>query len=195
MAVELEPATSRLSAIVRGVPDGMLDAPTPSDVSVAALLDHIQTFAAAFAAAARKDSEGPVGPPPPPDPSHLAADWQESIPRALAELARAWRAPDAWTGMTKIGGMDMPGEAAGIVALDEVVLHGWDLAHATGQPYEVETDVLEPLLGFVTHMAEPGMVAARDGLFGPVVAVPDDAPLLDRVVGLAGRDPGWTPAK
>jgi len=97
--------------------------------------------------------------------------------------------------MTKIGGMDMPGEAAGVVALDEVVLHGWDLARATGQPYEVDADLLEPLLGFVTHMAEPGMVEARRGLYGPVVAVPDDAPLLDQVVGLAGRDPNWSPPR
>jgi len=195
MTVNLEPATRQLSAIVRGVPDGMLDAPTPSDVPVGDLLDHIQTFAVAFTAAANKDVDGPVGPPPPPDASNLGPDWRESIPHAVAELARAWSDASAWNGMTRIGGLDMPGEAAGIVALDEVVLHGWDLARATGQPYEVDAAVLEPLVGFVTHMAEPGMVEARDGLFGPVVVVPDHAPLLDRIVGLAGRDPGWTPPK
>jgi uncharacterized protein (TIGR03086 family) len=195
MAVNLEPATRQLSAIVRGVPEGMLDAPTPSDISVGTLLDHVQVFAIAFTAAAKKDRSGPVDAPPPPDAANLGRDWREAIPRALDGLASAWGEADAWEGMTRIGDMDMPGEAAGIVALDEVVLHGWDLARATGQPYEVDEDLLEPLLGFVTHMAEPGMVDARDGIFGPVVPVPDDAPLLDRVVGLAGRDPGWSPPR
>jgi hypothetical protein len=30
-------------------------------------------------------------------------------------------------------------------------------------------------------------------LFAPPVPVADDAPLLDRVVALAGRTPTWTP--
>ena len=30
--------------------------------------------------------------------------------------------------MTEAGGVTMPGEVTGLVALDEVVLHGWDLA-------------------------------------------------------------------
>jgi uncharacterized protein (TIGR03086 family) len=195
MALNLEPATEQLSEIVRHVPDSMLGATTPSDVPVGELLDHIQVFATAFTAAAKKDLDGPVGAPPPPDASNLGPGWRESIPRALDRLASAWSDADAWEGMTRVGGMDMPGEAAGVVALDEVVLHGWDLARATNQPYAVDEDLLEPLLGFVTHMAEPGMVEARDGLFGPVVEVPDDAPLLDRVVGLAGRDPRWSPPK
>jgi len=77
------------------------------------------------------------------------------------------------------------------VALDEVVLHGWDLAVGSGQAYDVSPDLLEALVPFLEHMAEPGMEAARVGLFGPVVRIPENAPLLQRVVGLSGRDPGW----
>ncbi len=39
--------------------------------------------------------------------------------------------------MTKAGGVDLPGEVAGLVALDELVVHGWDVARATGQAYDV----------------------------------------------------------
>ena len=31
------------------------------------------------------------------------------------------------------------------------------------------------------------------GAFGPAVDVAPDAPLLDRVVAVAGRDPSWRP--
>src|SRR5262245_24731064 len=158
MPANLDPVTKRLGTVVRSVPADQFDRPTPSDIPVGALLDHISTLAVAFAAAAHKDASAMTGPPPKPDASHLGADWTNTIPAALDALARAWDDPTAWTGMTHVGGMDMPGEAAGVVALDEVVLHGWDLARATGQPWDLEADTLEPLLGFLTHMAEPGMV-------------------------------------
>lgn len=194
--IDLRPATKRLGGLVRTVEEDQLAWPTPNaGMTVGDILDHVQTLSQAFADAARKNPLGLTGPPPQPDASNLGADWRARIPRALDELATAWNDPSAWAGMTKVGGIEMPGDAAGIVALDEVVIHGWDVARATGRGYEVETALLEGLLGFLNHMAEPDMAAAREGLFGPVVDVPTDAPLLHRVLGLTGRNPAWSPGR
>jgi uncharacterized protein (TIGR03086 family) len=193
--VDLGPAARRLADLVGGVPDDLLDAPTPCpDYSVGDLVDHVGGAAVAFTGAARKDmgeatTTGPSG-----DASRLTGDWRVRIPRDLVALAEAWRDPEAWTGMTRAGGIELPGEVAGLVALDEVVIHGWDLARATGQDYDTDPASLDAVHGFVAQFSAPGQEAAREGLFGPVVEVPPDAPLLDRVVGLAGRDPGWSSA-
>ena len=145
------------------------------------------------AAAEKSVDDRLSGPPPRPDAYRLGDAWRDRIPQLLARLAAAWNDPAAWQGMTKVGGLEMPGEVVGVVALDEVVLHGWDLAVATGQPYNIEPEQLEPLIPFLAHLAEPGMEPAREGLFGAVVAVPEDAPPFSRMLGLAGRDPRWTP--
>jgi uncharacterized protein (TIGR03086 family) len=192
--LDLEPAARRLGELVRGIPDELLDAPTPCPAyTVGDLVDHIGGAAVAFTGAATKDqgdatSQGPSG-----DSSRLTDDWRTRIPRDLAALADAWRDPDAWTGMTKAGGVELPGEVAGLVALDEVVVHGWDVARATGQAYDCDAPSLEAVRAFVLQFSEPGQEEMRAGLFGPVVDVPEDAPLLDRVIGLTGRDPAWSP--
>jgi hypothetical protein len=49
------------------------------------------------------------------------------------------------------------------------------------------------VLEFTAATAQPENAASREGLLGPVVPVPDDAPAFDRVLGIAGRDPAWTP--
>ena len=36
--------------------------------------------------------------------------------------------------MTKVAGIDMPNSVAGLVALEELVVHGWDLARAGRNP-------------------------------------------------------------
>lgn len=194
MSVNIEPATTRMATLVRSIPDAAFQNPTPCDIPLGDLLDHVRTLSLAFADAGRKEPSALTGTPPRPDAANLAPDWRDAIPAALDGLANAWRDPDAWTGSTVVGGMEMPGEAAGIVALDEVVIHGWDVARSSGQSYDVEPELLDALMGFLTHMAEPDMAPAREGLFGPVVDVVPDAPLLDRVVGLAGRDPAWAPS-
>jgi uncharacterized protein (TIGR03086 family) len=195
MPVDLEPAARRLADLVGGVPDELLDAPTPCPAyTLGDLLDHISGAALAFTGAAVKDTGDATSRAPSGDASRLSDDWRTRMPRDLAALADAWRDPDAWTGMTKAGGVDLPGEVAGLVALDELVVHGWDVARATGQPYECDAASLEAVHAFVAQFSEPGQEETRAGLFGPVVEVPEDAPLLDRVIGLTGRDPAWSPA-
>ena len=192
--VDLEPATRRMAELVRGVPDELLDRPTPCPAyTLGDLLDHVAGLSLAFTAAATKatgdaSSQGPSG-----DASRLGDDWRTRIPRDLAALAEAWREPAAWTGMTQAGGVELPGEVAGLIALDEVVIHGWDVARASGQAYDCDPRSLEAVHDFVAQFSGPGQEEARAGLFGPVVEVPDDAPLLDRVIGLTGRDPAWSP--
>ena len=188
------PAAERLADLVRGIPEDALDAPTPCpDYTVGDLVDHIGGAARAFTGAAAKDMGEVTGTAPSGDASRLADDWRTRIPPDLIGLADAWRDPAAWTGMTRAGNVELPGEVAGLVALDEMVIHGWDLARGIGQVYECDVPSLEAVHGFVSQFSGPGREAAREGLFGPVVEVPDDAPLLDRVVGLAGRDPHWSP--
>ncbi|WP_395726551.1 TIGR03086 family metal-binding protein [Nakamurella sp.] len=188
--LDLMPAATAVGLLVQEVPDDRLGDPTPCpDYTVGDLVEHIGGLAVAFTAAAQKDLGAFTNSAPQPDAARLTPDWRTRISADLTALAVAWQQPEAWTGMTRAGGVDLPGEVGGLVALDEIVLHGWDLAVATGQGFQVEPDLLTAVHGFVASFdPDPD---AQNRLFGPIVAVPGDAPLLDRVLGLAGRDPAW----
>lgn len=186
-------AARRMAELVVAVPDEALGDPTPcADYTVAALLDHIGFLAAAFARKGRKEADDPVaGPPPLGDAAHLPADWRTSIPVSLGELADAWRDPAAWEGSSQAGGFDLPAEVVGLIALEELVVHGWDLARATGQPFEAtDADVAaseQMLRQFTAGDGDP----APGGPYAAAVPVDDGASALDRVLALSGRDPAW----
>jgi uncharacterized protein (TIGR03086 family) len=93
--------------------------------------------------------------------------------------------------MTQAGGIDLPADVAGKVALNELVIHGWDVARATGQPFHCDTQALEACWELLAERSTADQEAG-DGAFGPVTDVPADAPLLDRLIGLSGRKPSWT---
>jgi uncharacterized protein (TIGR03086 family) len=189
--IDLMPATERLAGLVRAVGDDQLADPTPCpDFAVGDLLDHLSTFAKAFRMAADKTVEADAGRPPPASGANLGEDWRDRIPRELAEMADAWARPEAWEGMTRIGGMDTPGESAGVVALEESVVHGWDLARATGQAFEVPDAELEVVGGFFGSFPDE----ARGDAFGLPAAPPDGASSLQQAVAQSGRDPAWSAA-
>lgn len=191
--IDLRPASEHLSALIKAVPDDMLVEPTPcSNYCVGDLLDHIVGLTVAFGGAAVKaDGEsasmGPAG-----DGSNLHPDRRVSLPLRLETLVQAWAHPDAWTGTTRVGGQELPGEIAGIVLFGELTIHGWDLARAISIPFEPDLASMLPLFDLVRQTFSPGQDAARGSAFGPAVPVADDAPMLDHILGLLGRDPTWT---
>jgi uncharacterized protein (TIGR03086 family) len=186
--IDMTPACERTSEVLANVDDSQLNGPTPCErLSLRDLVAHVGVLAAAFTAAARKEF-GELTDTPPVEGAPLDEDWRTAYPARLAELAAAWREPAAWEGMTRAGGFDFPGEVGGMVALTEVVIHGWDVAAATGQSYDVDAATAAAVLPHVTAIAAEG---PTEGLFGPAVAISDDAPALERIIALSGREPGW----
>jgi len=192
--IDLTPTTTRTSAVAAAVTDDQLDAPTPMGEPVRVVLHHVLGLSTAFRDAARKQTGPTTSTAPAPQRGPLPDGWRSEIDQRLAELAEAWKSEGAWSGMTMAGGVQLPGEVGGLIALNEVLLHGWDVARATGLPYQPTESECEAVLPIVTPESTDPEGAGREGLFGPVVAVPDDAAPFDRVLGLAGRDPGWSDA-
>lgn len=186
---DLSPAAQRLSDLVRHVSDTQLDHPTPCEGrTVSQLLAHISGLTVAFRAAADKEL-GPLTDTSPdesgwPEP---APTWRDDIPAQADRLATAWQNPEAWTGMTRAGGADLPAEVMGLVALGEITLHGWDLAAATGQTMEVDDATVEALKGYSEEFDPSG----TPGMFLAAVEPGHSPTEFERVLARTGRNPRW----
>ncbi|WP_280468649.1 TIGR03086 family metal-binding protein [Nocardia cyriacigeorgica] len=188
---DFAPAATALGTVVAGITDDRLGAPTPcDDTTVRDLLAHVVDLTEAFRQAATKEAVGGSVAPTTGPENPLVPDWRTRIPRQLDALVAAWREDSAWDGDTEAGGVSMPAAIMARVALDELVIHAWDLARATGQEVTVAEADLELLLEFLRDTPAEG----TPGLFGPVVPVADDAPKVDRLLALTGRAADWSAA-
>ncbi|HWJ11958.1 MAG TPA: TIGR03086 family metal-binding protein [Nocardioides sp.] len=186
--LDLGPATTTLAGLVAAVTDEQLALPTPcEEYTVGDLVDHVGGLAVAFTGAARKEptpgsAQGGSG-----DASRLEPGWRDRIAGDLRALAEAWREPAAYEGMTAAGGVDLPGDVAAAVALNEVVVHGWDLATALGRPYAVADSDVEACLSFARPFSTPETAGERGTAFGAVLPVPEGATPLVELLALLGR--------
>lgn len=80
-----------------------------------------------------------------------------------------------------------PAGVAVVVNLGEVLVHCWDIARATEHDYAVDPDLAALVYGL--YSAVPLDEQRANGVFGPEVAVPTDAPVADRLLALFGRRP------
>lgn len=82
----------------------------------------------------------------------------------------------------------LPGAALLAMYTNELTVHTWDLAHATGQEPEWSQPVLETALGAI-QMGLPAENRVAPIPFADVVPTPEGAPLIDRLVAWNGRMP------
>ena len=175
---------------MEGVREEQLTAPTPCpDCAVRNMLGHLLGLSVAFRDAARKDLGATTDTAPDAAAPDIGPGWREELPEGSRRTGRRLARPRRLDRDDPRGRIDLPGAVAGAVAADELVIHGWDLARATGQPYDPDPAALQVSHDFLLAAADDP--SRGGGIFGPVVPVPADAPLLDRAVGLSGRDPGW----
>jgi uncharacterized protein (TIGR03086 family) len=182
-----------LAPIISGITQEQRSNPTPcTELDVAQLRDHVVgwlgTFAAGFAdPGGQAPRAGLDGYQAPPDADAAAAE----VRAAAATLDAAVRAGAAARPL-RLGDSAMPGEMALSMILWEYQVHGWDLARATGQPWSPPAAAAEESLVFAPNMLTPDY-QGEGKAFAPRVPVAADAAPLERLLGLSGRDPAWSP--
>jgi uncharacterized protein (TIGR03086 family) len=174
--------------VVDGIEPSQLHQPTPcSDWDVRAVLNHVTGGADMFAICVNDGSiaDDKLGQLIGGD--NLGDDYKGSFKRAADRAITAFEQPDVADKMVTLPFGEMPAAVALRIAIFDVSVHTLDLARGSGQDVEVDPEVLAVALEVGKEMLGPEL--RGPGLFDAEVAVPDDAPIGDKVLAFAGRQP------
>jgi uncharacterized protein (TIGR03086 family) len=174
---QLDQVMPLLKDMVSALTPEELAAQTPCEhFAVQGVLEHMIAGGSMFAAAFR--GEAPPAAPPSGDPIQL-------FPKTMDDLVASMKAPGALEKMVDAPFGTVPGEVfARFVALDGLV-HGWDIATATGKDYDPPADVVAAADEFAHQALADEM---RDGdTFKAVTDVPATASPIERLVAFTGR--------
>lgn len=177
---QLDHILPKVSDLVDGIETRQLDDPTPCDeFRVADVLDHMIVLGGSFAEMfrGRTPTEAPT---PVPHAEVPAASFRA----AMDDLLEGARSEGAMARIlpTPLGEMD--GETFARVVAFDGLMHGWDLAVASGQPYPVDPVVIAEVDGFARQALSDEM---RDDLFAWPTAPPADASALEVLAAFSGR--------
>lgn len=183
------PAVDRLSRavhqtgrLVDGVTEQQWAAPTPCpDWAVRDLVAHLVTGQRLTAGTLTGQPPGALGPVP---DHELPSAYRSSA----VDLLEAFAVPGALERELVVPFGVVTGAVALHLRLVEALVHGWDLARATGTELQVPDDVVPVALAFTQQML--GEIPPDRRPFAAPVPVPAAAPPLDQLAGLLGRAAG-----
>ena len=176
-------AAKLLTALVDGTDADQLNVQTPcAEWKVRDLMNHFIGGAHMFAAGLR----GEVLSGEAPD-DLVGSDHRASFHAALDSFGSALAATDDLERELTLPFGTMPAAAALQLLSGDLLVHCWDLATATGQPFDPPEDFVGSALAFFP-VAIPADNRSPE-TFGPVVAVPEGSSAITRLLGYSGRTP------
>jgi uncharacterized protein (TIGR03086 family) len=169
--------------LIRGAPAGAWSKPTPcSEWTAAELVGHVVDVHAMML----RPLDRSLSPAPAATDDPLGA-----FRAARSDVAAVLADPQlASTGYDGLLGHAVVEETIDNFLGFDLVIHGWDLARATGQDSELPANEVERI---AARCAELGENLRLPGVCGPPVDVPAGTSAQDRLLALLGRDPAWRP--
>lgn len=184
MTVELlEAAIASTRSLLTQVQADQYEGPTPcASWNVQALVEHLVSEAPAYFLSI---CEGRT-----PASGAEAVAASEALARydeRYAMVVEAFRAPGLLDATLTAEFGPIPASAFLGVATNDVFVHGWDLAKATGQPTDLDADVADHLLGFTSVAIQDAFRGPEGALFGPRQDAPEGSPPADALAAFLGR--------
>ncbi len=188
-----EKASRRVQVIMEGIRQDQGDGATPcTEWNVRQVMNHVIGGAEVLAGSLEGNIPEGVGGV---SPNSSYSDEVEisRLARAYADesvrILNAARQPGAMESTTPGGMMTVPQFLIAMAA--DHIIHGWDLARATGQDDTLDGDVVEAAYAMMTASETAGFVdmGRQMGFVGPAVSVAEDARLQDKLVAHMGRQP------
>lgn len=175
--------------VVDRVTPDRLDLPTPcAPWTMRELLGHMVGQHLRFGAAARGEDPEQACPL---DKADLGADPAEAFRAAARGVTEAFAAGADET-VVLLPELGRPVPLGTLISFHffDFMVHGWDVAVSVGAPYAPPAEL--SALAYEVGKVIPDAARAPGGAFAAVVRVGPEADELARLLGLAGRDPGWT---
>ncbi|GAA4619756.1 TIGR03086 family metal-binding protein [Actinoallomurus vinaceus] len=178
---QIDRAVTMTAAIVEGIGPDRLAASTPCEKwDVRTELNHLVGGMRIFAAELTGTDAGGAH-----EDDWLGADPQAAYATAAGLDRAAWHRPGVLEATVRLGFGAVPAPMAALIHLTEVLVHGADLAVATGQEALIDEPACEELLTVMCGMDFSAF--RRPDMFGPEVPAPADAPAHRRLLAFLGR--------
>jgi uncharacterized protein (TIGR03086 family) len=160
--------------VLRPIRESDLDRPTPCrEFTVGQLADHLigsMISLGGMAGAVVLPAEG--------------GTVESRVAFAAQQALEAWD-KRGLEGTVKRGEIDLPAAGAASILSLELLVHGWDFAVATGQPFSVSDKVSHYVLDLAHEIISPQ--ARESGRFARAVEVGPDVDNLGRLIAFSGR--------
>lgn len=116
-------------------------------------------------------------------PNHAAADYAPIVAGAID----SWRDDSRLIAPIVVPWGEVPGAGVLWGYVNETLVHGWDLAVATGQPARADAAAVEGAFAFAQRFIPEQIRALDEVPFGPVVEPRPEADATERLANWSGR--------